>query len=200
MLWHFTLMDRTRNFQVGMARGRREFLQKLAAVGAGLAAVRTGLAAGDGRRSLSFVHTHTGERLTAVYYEEGAYCSAVLQQVNVLLRDFRDGAVHSIDPLVLDRLFLLQAVIGGTEPFQVISGYRSPATNAALRERSDGVAEHSLHMEGRAIDVRLAGVPTERLARLAIQQSSGGVGFYRVSDFVHVDTGRVRSWGDPLDA
>ena len=193
-------MDRIRIFHVSMALGRRGFLGKLAAVGAGLAAACTGLAAADGRRTLSFVHTHTGERLTAAYYDEGAYRGAVLQQVNVLLRDFRNGSVHPIDPLVLDRLFLLQSVIGGSEPFQVISAYRSPATNAALREKSTGVAEHSLHMEGRAIDVRLAGVATERLARLAIDQASGGVGFYRASDFVHVDTGRVRSWGDPLGA
>ncbi len=90
--------------------------------------------------------------------------------------------------------------LGGSEPFQIISGYRSAATNAVLRERSNGVAEHSLHMEGRAIDVRLAGVASASLARVALQQSSGGVGFYRVSDFVHVDTGRVRSWGDPVNA
>ena len=178
---------------------RRGFLQKLAAVGVGWTAARTVLAAAEQRRSLSFVHTHTGEQLTAVYYENGAYSSAVLQQVNMLLRDFRDGTVHPIDPHLLDRLFLLQSVVGGSEPFQVISGYRSPATNAALHERSSGVAEHSLHMDGRAIDVRRTGVATEKLARLALQQSSGGVGFYRVSDFVHLDTGRVRSWGDPID-
>jgi uncharacterized protein YcbK (DUF882 family) len=108
--------------------------------------------------------------------------------------------VFPIDPKVLDRLFQLHSASGGSEPFQIISGYRSAATNAALRARSTGVAEHSLHMEGRAIDVRLAGVPTSQLARLALQQSSGGVGFYRVSDFVHVDTGRVRTWGDPIGA
>ena len=193
-------MVRTANDHVGDALGRRGFLRRLGAVGLGLAATRAALAASDERRSLSFVHTHTGEQLTARYFDAGAYCRNVLQQVNVLLRDFRDDTVFPIDPMVLDRLFLLQSVSGGSEPFQVISGYRSPATNAALREKSTGVAEHSLHMEGRAIDVRLAGVATDRLARLARQQSSGGVGFYRVSDFVHVDTGRVRCWGDPIDA
>jgi uncharacterized protein YcbK (DUF882 family) len=120
--------------------------------------------------------------------------------VDLLLRDFRDNTVHPIDPQLLDRLFLLQSAVGGTEPFQVISGYRSPTTNAALRERSSGVAEHSLHMDGRAIDVRLGGVPTEKLAHVALQQSNGGVGYYRVSDFVHLDTGRVRSWGDPVES
>jgi uncharacterized protein YcbK (DUF882 family) len=185
------------NWPGGVALDRRGFLQKLAAVGVGLASARTVLAA-DERRTVSFLHTHTGEQLSAAYYEQGAYCSATLQQVNVLLRDFRNDAVHPIDPAVLDRLYLLQSAVGGSEPFQVISGYRSPATNAALRERSNGVAEHSLHMDGRAIDVRLSGVATDRLARMALQQSGGGVGFYRVSDFVHLDTGRVRRWGDPL--
>jgi uncharacterized protein YcbK (DUF882 family) len=187
------------NYRAGSVLGRRGFLQKLAAVGVGLAAARTGFAAGE-RRVVSFVHTHTGEQLSAAYFVDGAYCSDVLQQVNVLLRDFRNDTVYPIDPAVLDQLFVLQSLIGGAEPFQVISGYRSPATNAALREKSSGVAEHSLHMDGRAIDVRLAGVATEKLARLALEQSSGGVGFYRVSDFVHLDTGRVRSWGDPIPA
>jgi uncharacterized protein YcbK (DUF882 family) len=121
----------------------------------------------------------------------------VLRQVNELLRDFRTEAVHIIDPQVLDRLFLLQNAVGGQEAFQVISGFRSPLTNAALRRRSAGVAEHSLHMDGRAIDVRLPGQATERLAELARLQLAGGVGYYRVSDFVHLDTGRVRNWGDP---
>ena len=185
--------------QAGTLSGRRGFLRRLAAVGAGLAAGRTVLAAADERRSLSFVHTHTGERLTALYYAEGGYRPEVLQQVNVLLRDFRDGTVHPIDPKLLDRLFMLQSVVGDAEPFQVISGFRSAATNAALHEKSAGVAEHSLHMEGQAIDVRVAGVDTSRLARVALQQANGGVGLYRVSDFVHIDTGRVRSWGDPLE-
>jgi uncharacterized protein YcbK (DUF882 family) len=191
-------MVRTSNDSGSGPLARRGFLKKLAALGIGVATARTVLAAADERRTLSFVHTHTGEHLTATYFENGTYSSAVLQQVNVLLRDFRDGTVHVIDPHLLDRLFLLQAAVGGSEPFQVISGYRSPTTNAALHEKSGGVAEHSLHMEGQAIDVRLSGVATERLARLALQQASGGVGFYRVSDFVHVDTGRVRSWGDPV--
>jgi uncharacterized protein YcbK (DUF882 family) len=178
---------------------RRGFIRNLGAVGLGLAAGRIAVAGDESRRTVSFVHTHTGEQLSATYYEAGDYSAAVLQQVNVLLRDFRDDTVFPIDPKVLDRLYLLQSACGGSEPFQVISGYRSANTNAALRARSTGVAEHSLHMEGRAIDVRLPGVATDRLARLAIQQQSGGVGLYRVSDFVHVDTGRVRIWGDPVE-
>lgn len=193
-------MVKAKHHHVGALLGRRGFLRKLGAATMGLAAAKAALADSGERRSLSFVHTHTGEQLTAWYYEAGAYRSGVLQQVNVLLRDFRTEIVYPIDPLVLDRLYLLQTAAGSREPFQVICGYRSPATNAALRERSTGVAAHSLHMQGRAIDVRLPGVATDRLALLARQQSSGGVGFYRVSDFVHVDTGRLRNWGDRIEA
>lgn len=204
--------------RTGTGTARRDFLRTLGGATLGLAGLglapagrvlagtgpATGPVAasvrGTGRRQLAFVHTHTGETLSTAYFDDGQYLTAELARVNVLLRDFRNEAVHPIDPQVLDRLFLLQAATGGAEPFQVISGYRSPASNAVLRSRSGGVAEHSLHIEGRAIDVRLAGVSTARLALLAQAQSGGGVGYYRVSDFVHVDTGRVRSWGDPLPA
>ena len=177
---------------------RRSFLRQFGAAGLGLAAAGVALAEAGERRSLSFFHTHTAERLTAVYFEAGSYSAAVLRQVNELLRDFRTGTVFPIDPLVLDRLYALQCLTGGSEPFQVISAYRTPATNAALRKGSDGVAAHSLHMEGRAIDVRLPGVATAQLAVLARQNGTGGVGYYEVSDFVHLDTGRTRIWGDPL--
>ena len=145
-------------------------------------------------RSLSFVHTHTGETLSCVYYQGGCYDPNTLTQVNSFLRDFRTGDVHPIDPGVLDTLFELRARAGRDEPFHVISGYRSPTTNAMLRERSAGVAQHSLHMEGRAIDIRLPGFPTQRLRQLALDMQRGGVGFYPSSDFVHLDTGPVRAW------
>jgi uncharacterized protein YcbK (DUF882 family) len=192
-------MVKTAGNPAGACPSRRGFLRQVSAAALGLAAARAVLANADGPRSLSFVHTHTAERLTAVYYDAGAYRSDVLQQVNVLLRDFRTETVFPIDPRVLDRLFMLQFVTGSAEPYQVISGFRSPDTNAALRRTSSGVAAHSLHMEGRAIDVRLPGFATVQLAHLARQQMGGGVGFYRVSDFVHLDTGRVRSWGDPVE-
>jgi len=145
---------------------------------------------------LSFVHTHTGETLTVPYRQGSCYDAACLDSVNHLLRDFRTGDVHAIDPGVLDILCALRDHSGSDEPFQVISGYRSPKTNAELRARSaaSGVAEHSLHIQGRAIDIRLGGVRTERLAELARGLSLGGVGYYAGSDFVHVDTGRVRHW------
>ncbi len=183
-----------------VAAGRRRFLRSMGVATLGFAAAKAVRAAGDERRQVSFVHTHTGEQLTAQYFDAGTYCGPVLQQVNQLLRDFRTETVFPIDPAVLDRLYWLRSALGSDEPFHVISGYRSPVTNAVLRARSSGVAEHSLHMQGRAIDVRMPGVSTARLALLAQRQAGGGVGYYRVSDFVHVDTGRVRVWGDAIES
>ena len=140
------------------------------------------------------MHTHTGESLSCVYYRDGAYDPATLTRVNHFLRDFRTGEVHAIDPGLLDILFAVRARAGRDDAFHVISGYRSPATNAFLRSHSSGVARHSLHMVGRAIDVRLPGFPTRRLRDLALAMRRGGVGYYPTSDFVHLDTGRVRFW------
>jgi uncharacterized protein YcbK (DUF882 family) len=146
------------------------------------------------KRSLSFVHTHTGETLSTTYFQDGNYLAPSLERVNHLLRDFRTNEVHSIDPALLDILFDLQGQTHDDGPFEVISAYRSPQTNAVLRRRSSAVAQHSLHMEGRAIDIRLRGFPTPKLRDVAITLHRGGVGFYAASDFVHVDTGRVRLW------
>jgi len=173
--------------------GRRGFLR-----GAGAAAVLLPLgacwASAPRQRSLSFVHTHTGERLSTVYFEDGEYHPAELGRIDRLLRDFRTGDVHPIAPGVLDILSDLRVLADRDEPYEVISGYRSPQTNAALRRRSDGVAEHSLHVQGRAIDVRLPGFATGKLRELALDMARGGVGFYAKSDFVHLDNGRVRCW------
>ncbi|MBV8146947.1 MAG: DUF882 domain-containing protein [Gammaproteobacteria bacterium] len=152
------------------------------------------LARAPERRSLSFVHTHTGERLSSVYFQDGEYRAAELGKINELLRDFRTGDVYPIDTGVLDILADLRTLADRDEPYEVISGYRSPQTNAALHRHSSGVAEHSLHLQGRAIDVRLPGVPTRRLRELALVMGRGGVGFYPQTDFVHLDNGRVRYW------
>jgi len=148
----------------------------------------------SGSRSLSFLHTHTGERLAVDYFQDGNYQPDGLAQVNYLLRDFRTNDVHPIDPALLDVLFDLQTLAQTETAFEVISGYRSPATNTMLRRTTEGVAQHSMHLEGRAVDVRLQQFSTAALARLARSLARGGVGFYPASDFVHVDTGRVRSW------
>jgi uncharacterized protein YcbK (DUF882 family) len=176
-------------------RARRRFIGRMgAAVAASLSLPCAWARASDAPRTLSFAHTHTGESLTATYFRDGIYQPAALGHIDHLLRDFRTGDVHPIDPGVLDILFDLRALADRDEAFAVVSGYRSPHTNAALRSRSSGVAEHSLHMQGRAIDVRLPGFPTSKLHELALQMQRGGVGFYRASDFVHLDTGRVRFW------
>jgi len=181
---------------------RRRFLGGLALYCAAPSVfARAGTAAGHAHadlsapdRSVSFLHTHTGESLRADYFQRGQYQSDCLTQVNYLLRDFRTGEVHPIDPKLLDTLFALQVMADRRGVFQVISGYRSAATNAMLRRTTEGVAQHSMHLEGRAIDVRLEGFPTRGLAQLARSLHGGGVGFYPVSDFVHVDTGRLRFW------
>jgi uncharacterized protein YcbK (DUF882 family) len=145
-------------------------------------------------RRLSFVHTHTGERLEVDYAGNGDGCPQALAQVNRFLRDHRTGEEHAIDPRLLEVLHDLRLAIGARSPFAVISGYRSPHTNAILRARSGGVAGGSLHMQGMAIDVRLSGVRTAALRDAALELGRGGVGYYADSDFVHLDTGRVRRW------
>ena len=175
---------------------RRGFLMAVGGVCGSVASMAgaPALAGVSASRCVKFLHTHTGESLRAVYFRDGCYQAECLAQVNQLLRDFRTGDVHRIDPGVLDILFDLQTLADRDEPFQVISGYRSPATNAMLHSRSEGVATHSMHLEGRAIDVRLGGFATRELAAHARALGRGGVGFYARSDFVHVDTGRVRYW------
>jgi len=176
---------------------RRHFLRgALLAVpaAAALAAPRRALAAGIDSRSVNLVNTHTGEALDATYYRAGEYSAASLGELNWLLRDFRTGDVMTIDRELFDLLHDV-ALLADREPnFEVISGYRSPRTNAMLHATSSGVALHSMHTLGRAIDVRLPGLPTRRLRDLALSLKAGGVGYYRRSDFVHIDTGRVRTW------
>lgn len=179
--------------QLQGALSRRRFLQTLA--GGALASVASPvLAEFAASRSLSFVHTHTGETLKVEYYRAGEYEAGALAQIANTLRDFRTGEVHDIDPGLLDLLFELQLRTGHDQPWQIISAYRSPATNAQLAAKSGGVATHSMHLLGKAIDVRVSSVPTRTLRDVALGMQSGGVGYYRNSDFVHLDTGRVRSW------
>ena len=145
-------------------------------------------------RKLALVNLHTGEKLSAAYWEAGAYVPDALSAIAKVLRDHRTGEVHAIDPELLDLLTRLSSRLGAAEPFQVISGYRSPASNAKLHAKSSGVATRSLHMLGQAIDVRLPGVPLSKLHETALALQGGGVGYYPKSNFVHVDVGRVRRW------
>ena len=145
-------------------------------------------------RSLTFYHTHTDERLTVTYFAEGSYLPEAIGDIERLLRDFRTGEIHAIDVNLLDTLHALAMQCAGST-FEVISGYRSPATNAALQAATEGVASNSLHLTGRAVDVRMSGFETASLRAAALALLRGGVGYYPQSDFVHLDTGRVRSWG-----
>lgn len=147
-----------------------------------------------GPRVLGFEHLHTGERLEVEYFNAGGYVVDALGAVDHLLRDFRSGEVGRIDPALLDLLHALRTKTSSERPFEIISGYRSPATNRMLHERSSGVATKSLHMSGQAIDIRVAGLPLASLRDAALSLGRGGVGFYPGSNFVHVDTGRVRAW------
>lgn len=173
---------------------RRQFVAALGTAGTGLMIPR-GLRAWAAPRTLDLGHLHTGEQLRGVeYFSGGMYLPDALAEVNHHLRDWRTDEVHPIDPALLDLLYDLARATGTSRPFQVISGYRSPTTNALLRKRSSGVAASSLHMRGKAIDIRLADVPLARLRSAAQSLRRGGVGYYPASDFVHVDTGRVRTW------
>lgn len=176
----------------GRGRERRRFI--FAGASAGALMLVPQLALADRPRALSFYHTHTGERLKITYAERGRHLPDALAAINKFLRDFRSGEAHPIDPLLLDTLHQLQEKTGGRGTYEIISAYRSPQTNEMLRSNSSGVAQRSLHMEGRAMDVRLRGVPTRKLREAALSLQVGGVGYYPDSDFVHVDTGRVRYW------
>jgi uncharacterized protein YcbK (DUF882 family) len=147
-------------------------------------------------RRLSFYNTHTGESLKNVtFWSNGTYQPDALTQIHQVLRDHRSGQVAEIDLKLLDQLCLLNQSLKNSEPLHIISGYRSPRTNNQLRNTGGGgVAKHSLHMDGRAIDIRLPGCSVSNLHKAALALKEGGVGYYPNSQFVHLDTGRVRYW------
>jgi uncharacterized protein YcbK (DUF882 family) len=146
-------------------------------------------------RHLSFYNTHTDETLCCCYYRNGGYSPESLQSINYILRDHRTGDVKAIDTRLLDTLHALSLNLGQQNAaFHIISGYRSAQSNAKLRRKSKNVASRSLHMQGKAIDVRLPNVGTKSLWRAAVKLRAGGVGYYPRPQFVHIDTGRVRYW------
>lgn len=148
----------------------------------------------SGTRTLGFVNTHTNEKILATYWKDGIYDKGALKDINYVLRDFRTGEIAKMDPQLLDLLVELHRRTGSRKAFQIISGYRSPKTNAMLASASNGVAKHSMHMEAKAVDIRLYDVALSDLRDTAIGMKSGGVGYYAKSNFVHVDTGRIRRW------
>jgi len=177
---------------------RRKFL-----AGAAMAAVASVLPrplyswtrdAASPERSLVFYNTHTGERLSTVYWLEGSYVPESLKDIDHILRDHLTDEVMNIDKRLLNLLFSIRTKLETHQPFHVISGYRSAETNALLRSHSSGIAKRSLHMFGEAIDVRIPGRALRALRKVALDLKAGGVGYYPRSDFVHVDVGRVRYW------
>ena len=180
-----------------MDRERRFFLKKGVAAAAGLmissnpSRVFASLAE---KRELSFFNTHTNEKLNVCYFQGGTYNPSALKAIYYILRDHRSGDIKAIDSHLLDLVWRLRQELGTSSPLHIISGYRSPATNAMLRSHSRGVAKKSLHMKGMAMDIRIPGVPLDELHEAAVSLKGGGVGLYRASNFVHIDTGRVRYW------
>jgi len=175
---------------------RRHFLRQLATLTvAGFPLASSALAAKPNARSLAFDHTHTGKHLDIVYAVGNTYIPEALTTLNYFLRDHYTGEIGRMDPKLFDQLFNLTRTLQSGQPFQVISGYRCPATNSRLRKTGGGgVASHSLHMVGKAIDIRLPGVALNDLRDAALHSRAGGVGFYPKEQFVHVDTGPVRRW------
>ena len=145
-------------------------------------------------RDLSLFNIHTGESAAVAYCRSGRIIPPSLETINRILRDYRTGEIKEIDVRLLDLLNALSRKTAAGRPFHVISGYRSPRTNAYLRANGRGVAEHSLHLLGRAVDIRMPGVGLRELYRAALSLRGGGVGIYPASDFVHIDIGPVRTW------
>jgi uncharacterized protein YcbK (DUF882 family) len=180
-----------------MSWSRRRVLKAGGAlVGASTASLWVGTARSEpaAARHIALLNLHTDERLEVEYFRNGDYVSSALAAIENLLRDFRTGERHPIDPPLMDYLVEVARAARADPAFSVISGYRSPLTNARLHEHSLGVAAHSLHMQGRAIDVRVKGLDCASLATHALDLQRGGVGYYRASEFVHLDTGAFRTW------
>lgn len=181
--------------------GRRTLLAGLGALG--LAAALPGRAEaaagaytpGPTRRRLKLRHMHTRETIDVVYVDHNRYLPEALTRLDHFLRDHRDGTEHVIDPALLDFLHDLSRDLQVRKPIRIVCGFRSKRSNDLLRARSSGVAKRSLHMEGRALDIRLSGRSVDEIARTALAMQRGGVGRYTRSNFVHIDTGRVRTWG-----
>lgn len=145
-------------------------------------------------RQLTLFNTHTGENLATEYYSDGRYSREALQAINHILRDFRTGEVKDIDIQLLDLVHAITTRIKSGAPVHIISGYRSPQTNRSLARTGNGVAGRSLHMDGMAMDLRIPGCDLTALHKVARAMAAGGVGYYEESNFIHVDTGRVRFW------
>ncbi len=182
----------------GFAASRRGFLKTAASASlltlGGTGVLNAAVNYRPSRKTLALENVHTGDKLKLTYFEQGDYIDNALQEIDYLLRDYHTGEVHPIDPALLDQLYDLKLELGINESFYVFSGYRSPRTNARLHRRYCNVAKHSLHMQGRAIDIHVDGLDTRKIRNAALAMRRGGVGYSKQSDFVHLDTGSFRSW------
>lgn len=150
--------------------------------------------AGDIRR-LRMVSPRTGEKLDTIYWIEGDYIGEAVQEITHFMRDWRTNDIRNIDLRTVDIMTAAHNLMGTTEPYTLLSGYRSPQTNAMLRSKSGGVAKNSLHLKGQAADLRLGSRSVSQMGKAAMACRAGGVGKYSRSNFVHMDCGTVRSWG-----
>jgi len=176
---------------------RRAFLKSslfLAAPTLSLPALANTAQAATGERTLRLYNTHTGEKLSTVFWAEGDFIPDAMKDINKVLRDHRSNKIAQMDPELLLLLTQLNDKLDNKRELHIISGYRAPESNAKLRSASGGVARHSLHMDAKAIDIRLPGKDLKMLHKAAMSLKGGGVGYYDSSQFVHMDTGRVRYW------
>lgn len=171
---------------------RRRFLKYCLASGSLLL---TGRAFGATyERSIYMYNIHTGEYVKEVYWENGFYNPEAIKNINYILRDYRTNEIKQIDIDLIELVYDINSILDNREPIHVISGYRSPLTNEMLRRVSSGVAKRSMHTFAKAIDLSIPKVPLHRLREVAIKLARGGVGYYPLSNFVHVDTGNFRVW------
>ncbi len=183
---------------------RRQFLKQIAGASSAAALVGTSqlsfaeqfkhdqkIAA---ERTLRLYNIHTGESLQATFWADGQFVDDAVQQIDLLMRDHRANQAMAMQRRLYEKLYHLQTMFGSKEPLYVVSAYRAPKTNADLRRHSGGVAEGSMHMQGKAIDIRIPGVSHRHLHKAAVAMRSGGVGYYPKSGFIHIDTGRRRHW------
>ena len=189
-------MDRSKERSSSNKLNRRKFLQyssaaTVASIFSPLIHANTKLTSG---KTLSFINLHTEETLSCCYWMDGKYNPISLAEINHILRDHRANEMMDMNTKLLDLLHTLHQETGSNSPFHVISGYRSPHTNKKLRKQDKGVAKRSLHMQGKAIDIRLPDVELKHLRDTAISLQAGGVGYYSKSNFIHIDIGKPRSW------
>ena len=173
---------------------RRSFLKASLVLASAVPLIGKAANAAPAERKLSLYNTHTGESLNRVFWAEGQFVPDALQDINNVLRDHRNNAVAIIDPQLLLLLDQVNVKMGSANAFHIISGYRSPESNALLNATTTGVAKHSMHMDGKAIDIRMPGRNLAQVRKAAMALRGGGVGYYPDSQFVHMDTGRLRSW------